>query len=674
MKLFKISSISFLVLLSFVVGSYVSAEEAVPKTKTIVLATMNAQNAKIVSQEGNNINISFNISNREGAQSGVRYSVKLVEKVGAKQVVVDEYVYPEVLSVSENTTITKDIVYEAPKYLGGVYYITISLRNYSGLPLGATTIGPVLLEGGLDTVKILPETCTLSLSSNKEASLKLSERVKVATDDNMFVTCTIENNTKEEAISLPVFETYYGSVYGDMMDQQGGDISPVLLKAGEKKAVEFTLPKVAVPQSYVTKFYLNTGEVFSNYVLVNYTLSGLSATIQNFSLDKTSYKANDTAKISFFWTSSVTKKEDLPTISISANIVNQRQKACTNPVEEQLAGVGFIEIPVSITRDCENPKVAIVLKDASGNILDEKTLDFEESDKIGQNIFAGKYGIIILVILGVLVILGGICYFRRKGDDDTSGPGKTDADSGKSGHIEGTMLAILFILGVMFAPAGLAKADTYYISMTGVDGNYVSDPYYGVMVLSTNVDQSSYPTGTPMYLNSYVYYAGPTTACSNVFLDAYTNYENQNVDFSGDTIICGGEEETASNQYIQSTSSAGNFEVTIYGDVYLRGTQAVYVTVPVPYTVVASTTPSVTVYAKNTANQVESTDSITVNAGLANVEISWSSINSTKCTCTYNGGNCTPSSPTAREFPRVYAQGSPFSLTSTSTFTVSCLP
>ena len=73
-KILEFYSISFFVLLSLLLAGPVFAVGITSTTNTntqkvIVLADVNIYNIKIVSQEGNNIKISFDIKNNQGAQA-----------------------------------------------------------------------------------------------------------------------------------------------------------------------------------------------------------------------------------------------------------------------------------------------------------------------------------------------------------------------------------------------------------------------------------------------------------------------------------------------------------------------------------------------------------------------------------------------------------------------------
>lgn len=65
--------------------------------------------------------------------------------------------------------------------------------------------------------------------------------------------------------------------------------------------ISFILPKALEPQAYDVKVALKSSENTSNPIIIHYVLQGISATIQNLSLDKDFYNKGDTATLSFFW-------------------------------------------------------------------------------------------------------------------------------------------------------------------------------------------------------------------------------------------------------------------------------------------------------------------------------------------------------------------------------------
>lgn len=384
-----------------------SAEETAP-TKATVLATVNIYNAKIVSQEGNNIKISFDIANRQGAQSGARYGVSLVKEVGKIKSVVAEYVFPEILDLNTNTTINKVVTYQAPSSLDGEYLLVVSVKNYSGLPLGSFTAGNVNLVSSIKTVEILSDTCSIAISGDKTSTKKTLDQVlDISSSEKIILTCDVINNKQADASVVPNYETYLRTTYGDVVEQTGGDTTPIALKAGEKKTISLSLPKATAPQFYNVKVSLKEGETSSNSVVAYYRVEGVSATIQNFSLDKESYKTGDSAQISFFFSSLSLSggKASVPPVVLVANIANKNGKSCIAPINQTLTESGLIQIPASITTNCRDPKASIELKDEKGNILDQKELSFESKDLISP------LTKMIVAIFGILLVAGIIIYF-----------------------------------------------------------------------------------------------------------------------------------------------------------------------------------------------------------------------------------------------------------------------
>src|SRR3989344_5922984 len=135
----------------------------------ITIATVNIQNAKIISQEGNTLNISFDLTNREGMQSGVRYAVALVATTTEGQFLADEKVYPDTLTLAEHSSTPVDITYTAPEALSGTFTVLLSSSNDSGLPLALHPIGKVTLAptGGIE---IVSSSCYLTVVGEKGSS------------------------------------------------------------------------------------------------------------------------------------------------------------------------------------------------------------------------------------------------------------------------------------------------------------------------------------------------------------------------------------------------------------------------------------------------------------------------------------------------------------------------
>ncbi|MDZ4384898.1 MAG: hypothetical protein U0944_00590, partial [Candidatus Moranbacteria bacterium] len=84
------------------------AQELVPpaqETQAVTVATVNIYDAQITRQDNNSIQLTFDLSNREQIQPDVRYAVQLMKD---RQILMDEQIYPETISLNENETIKKE--------------------------------------------------------------------------------------------------------------------------------------------------------------------------------------------------------------------------------------------------------------------------------------------------------------------------------------------------------------------------------------------------------------------------------------------------------------------------------------------------------------------------------------------------------------------------------------
>ncbi len=394
--------------------------------QSITVATVNIYDAKIVAQKGNTITLSFDISNREGIQPQIKYGIELIKEDTQGQTRVDEKVYDEILSLSENSQVHKEITYQAPANLKGEYTILISSKNTNGFPLALAFVGKVILstENNTETIDILPETCFLQVQGEKKTPSYIPlQGVDISSTENLIAVCTIVNNSNKQINLTPKYETRYRTSYGEIVPHEGGDVNPIILKPLEKKNFSLVLPKATKPQAYDIKVSLMDEGMTTNAVVFHYVLQGASATIQNILLDKDYYQNGDTAKLSFMWSSSADGFPEsragigtvIPTVSLTVKIVDVDKKSCItelNQILSQNSTKPMIEIPVSITASCMNPNVLIVLKDGQGNILAEESFIIKTT-LAPQNTTPSSNTKTIVIILTIL-ILAGITFYIKK--------------------------------------------------------------------------------------------------------------------------------------------------------------------------------------------------------------------------------------------------------------------
>jgi hypothetical protein len=152
-------------------------------------------------------------------------------------------------------------------------------------------------------------------------------------------------------------------------------------------------------------------------------IQGASATIQNFSLDANQYNKGDTANISILLSPSAdsfpqNRAKSMGTLlsgaTMSINISNDKGQICVKKIEQDVSD-SFdkqILIPAKINTNCNNYTANVLLKDANGNKLDEKSLVFAVSDVQGQEkTSSGFNNRLIYIVLGILIVGGVIVYF-----------------------------------------------------------------------------------------------------------------------------------------------------------------------------------------------------------------------------------------------------------------------
>lgn len=388
--------------------------------QTIAVATVNITNATITDQKENLFTISFDISNREGSQPQVKYGVELIKEGSYGQARADEKIYDETLNLAANSKEHRTITYQAPQGLTGEYSLFLSSKNTSGFPLAFAFVKKVTLNSTntLGTVEVLPESCFLRVSGEAD-SLHYTplQGVDISSTEYLTAECTAINNTNNQLSLTPHYETYYRSAYGDKVAHQGGSRDIITFKPRESKSFLVTLPKATKPQAYDVKLFLEEAGLPSNTVTFHYVLRGASATIQNIVLDKNSYQAGDTARLSFMWSPSADNFSGsragtgtgISSVSLTVTITGVDQKNCAAPQNQDLSPVlndprTIISIP--ITNVCENPRASITLRDSQGNILAEENFVFgkEEVSPVAERDDSTPAVIIVIVLLAALLI------------------------------------------------------------------------------------------------------------------------------------------------------------------------------------------------------------------------------------------------------------------------------
>ena len=432
MKLLKVSLLSlalFLFLVNFTNAEVSTLIKTPSGSVSSTIAKIGVYNIKIISQKENVIHLSFDIKNRIGAFSDLKYSVSLVKNTPNGQVVVDSYLYPETFNVTNYSLIKKDIIYNAPLNLNGEYNMFIKIINNAGNQLTIGSVGLIKLISTTKSVEFIDDTCFVSVSPG-DTIIKsdISKSISIDPTSSLVFTCNAINSSNKNILVTPFYEIHNRNLYGDVFAQGSGTTEPISFKPGEKKSITFTLPQTTKPQFYSAKIFLKTDEIPSTPVIVNYSVKGIGATIDNLSVGKGYYQKGDKLKINLLWTPLSLEKENT-TVSSSISVVDRNNKDCikiANRVLDYNINGGDEKGFIDVIRECINPTIQAELKDLNGNILDSKKFSFISDSKtveanslstkiktIFNNIlnFIKNNIIYIGIFFGVLVVTGITIYF-----------------------------------------------------------------------------------------------------------------------------------------------------------------------------------------------------------------------------------------------------------------------
>ena len=91
------------ILLGLIFSFQISLAQETESAEAVLIADVNIYEAKIVSQDKNKFELSFNLSNGKGIQSGIGYTVSLIKDNEEKgQIMADEKVYPRDIQLKDN--------------------------------------------------------------------------------------------------------------------------------------------------------------------------------------------------------------------------------------------------------------------------------------------------------------------------------------------------------------------------------------------------------------------------------------------------------------------------------------------------------------------------------------------------------------------------------------------
>ena len=473
-----------------------------------VIATVNIMNVSILEQEGPRLKMRFDITNREGVQPNVRYAVVLADEAvdDVNPIIRDIQVFPEMITLGENQTVTREIEYLAPQNLRGSYVLSIEARNVDGLIFGSGLAGLVQFDGAVAKSLILDkESCFLEIAGEEpQRKYTLDQGVDIAQNENIVLACSFANTSSLMSNVDVNFKMFRRSLWGEEILVQSPEGNSFVLQGGESRMITTTLPKAYNPQSYsvVVKYSTKDGS-FVESVHAHFVLRGPSATIQNVVVDKGPYNVGDTVMADIVYSLAADgfilgSRGGSGTV-ISAPvatfvITDASEMVCSDEVVVPLDIQNIKKAATTrITKECSGPYAYVRIKDGSGATLADRRVDLTPSNPLGSGTaprivdgpFVDRGGdrYIWIVLGGVLffAIAVGIFRFFLK-----------QVKKSSSRTLRSLALIAFIAVGGLFGQTPDAHADTFAV------GNCYYNWYCGYyfwVTASVSLNTSSVPAG-----------------------------------------------------------------------------------------------------------------------------------------------------------------------------------
>jgi hypothetical protein len=493
-----LGGVFLLALLLGLSGPIVRAEVGVNKKNiTVAKSGPAVYEIKIIEQVQNNLQISFLLTNADTTQSNLKYGVRLVNLENNK--ILDEKLYDEKITLEQNARQTKTINYTAPEFLKGNVKLWVFIANQSAVQIGFNSVGEVSLTGSGDYLDFDREKCFLTIEGDvKNEKFFLAQGVSIFPTEKLLFNCDFKNLSNKNIEVVPNFKLTRRSALGDEVVANANDSTTSSFNPGEQKTIQLEIPKPAKPQAYDAKLIFSdkgTKKNASIPVVAHFVIAGESATIQELTFNKDSYKKDEQIEINFRWSGQADQFFDSRTNTDMLNrnknsspklkleMLNSKNQSCILASEMQLKNIEKI-INLPIQSDCAGFKIKATLLGKTGEVLDEKTFfGGAEKKEVANNLEKNKTQRILFVLVGGLLLLFVIFYVAKK--------------RGKFGGI------VMIFLVLAFIAISTKEVDAAYSvsALFGPSGNYdsASNPtcHYGYLQPSgcsaPNCYECSYP-------------------------------------------------------------------------------------------------------------------------------------------------------------------------------------
>ena len=397
-----------------------------PNAKPIIVANINLSGATILKETPQAITIGLDLENQGNTpQSDIRYGIEILKTTKEGQTLVDTFISPEILTLTPKQLLHKEIQYQIPTYLNGEYDVWAISKTTNGLDLGLGNAGKVNLAQKQTSLTITPDSCLLKIN-NEQPTYNLAQGVDLASNETLTLTCNAQNSSNAQLTIAPVINTFRRSQYGPLVNINYPTPENITFAPQEKKDFSIIITKPTEPQAYDAVISLNQNNLpLAEKIIAHYVLQGQSATIQNISLDKTTYAKGDTITANLFWTPSadsfpnsrIGKGTELPKVTVNLTITNSNDNSCIDAFSQEVTvdkAVSTLTTPA--ISSCNNPKASITLSSGSKQ-LDVRSIESPKSPVQSQTVKTGLSAkrILFIFILVLFVVSLVIIFWKTKG-------------------------------------------------------------------------------------------------------------------------------------------------------------------------------------------------------------------------------------------------------------------
>lgn len=499
-----------------------------PEVTFTVLADVSVESAAIWEQNGHDVVIEFDLINNGNPEPEILYAAQLYKEIISEgkvigDILVHEYVYPDVVHLDKGAVVHKQITYTVPNIFEGEYILRILVANKQGFEYGGTTLGKVIFSGGqiYGEEYIDPSTCSLSIKGDDTIySLLHGADINTGTETLLLRCRDTVYATYESA--TPHFVFRERSAFGDIV------LETIVLRDDmevvDGDMIEVFVPLPTKPQSYLVKmdFVTDDGKPLSNEVTFRTVVQGESATIKNATLDKSSYTTGEEAVVKLVasgyadifpgargndaYEFESTGTDDL---SITVQIVSNGL-ACSDvqTISLPVNKGGLFETSVSIINDCAQPTVSAFITNKENKVLSDLHSNGTTVETIptpsesSYSVF--EIGVMLVFILIFLIGLGVFMVHNNKKIKETS-----------------TVLLLIFVFGFGLLGPQNVSATTFVIDLS----------YLGALMSYTgwyNLSDSDIPCGASVTGNAKMELTGcgNTAVNADIAIDGVTMYSH----------------------------------------------------------------------------------------------------------------------------------------------------